>query len=194
MAKAVFLDRDGVINRNVYNDATGEWESPLHLKDFELFPWAIECLQQLQAENFNLFLVSNQPSYAKGKTTLENLKAINEKLHTILIENQILFKEYYYCYHHPQGIVPDLSVVCNCRKPGTFFLEEAKKNYPLDMSMSWMIGDRDTDIICGQTIGIKTIMIVNQKEPQRKNNMACTPDFTVANLPEAVKIILGKEK
>jgi D-glycero-D-manno-heptose 1,7-bisphosphate phosphatase len=190
MAKGVFLDRDGVINHNVYNKATGEWESPHSPKYFNLFPWTIECLNQLQQNKFKLFLISNQPSYAKGKTSIENIKAIHEKFHAILIEKGIHFTEYYYCYHHPQGIVPELSIECACRKPGTFFLTEAEKKYYLDLSLSWIIGDRDSDIICGQKAGIKTIMVLNQEEPTANKTIECAPDFKAATLSEAVNIIL----
>ena len=190
MVKGVFLDRDGVINPNVFNKASGEWESPLYPQDFKIFPWVVQSLRRLTDNKFRLFLVSNQPSYAKGKTSLGNIKAIQEKLHSILIDNQIYFTEYYYCYHHPQGIVPELSLACHCRKPGTLFLKEAEKRYSLDMSLSWMIGDRDSDVICGQKAGARTIMILNQKELREKKTPESTPDFKAANLIEAVDIII----
>ena len=188
--KAVFLDRDGVINYNVFNQATGEWGSPHHPEDFKLFPWSIESLQRLLENKFKLFLISNQPSYAKGKTSLENIKAVHEKFHSILIANNIFFTEYYYCYHHPQGIVPELSVECACRKPGIFFLREAEKKYSLNMSSSWIIGDRDSDIMCGKKTGLKTIRILTQEELQAKKTLAINPDFKAANLLEAVSIII----
>lgn len=192
MERGVFLDRDGVINPNVFNKATGEWDSPHHPKDFELFPWSIESLNQLQEKKFKLFLISNQPSYAKGKTSLENIKSVHEKFHSILMDNQIYFNEYYYCYHHPQGVVPELSVECRCRKPGIFFLSEAEKKYSLDMSLSWLIGDRDSDIICGEKAGVRTIMILSQEEQQAKKTVESNPDFIAANLLEAANIIIQK--
>ncbi len=190
MAKAVFLDRDGVINPNTFNKNTGECESPYYPEDFELFPWSLQSLRNLQEYKFKLFLISNQPAYAKGKASLENLKAIQDKFHAILMKNSIQFAEYYYCYHHPQGIVPELSIECNCRKPGTFFLEEAKKKYSLDMSSSWIIGDRGADVICGQRAGVKTIMIINQKDMRRENTKRIKPNYKAKNLLKAVEIIL----
>ena len=189
MKKGIFLDRDGVINPNVFNKATGEWESPHCPKDFKLFPWTIQSLRRLQRSLFNLFLVSNQPDYAKGKTSLKNIQAVHEKFHSILIDNQIYFTEYFYCYHHPQGIVPELSIECDCRKPGTFFLNEAERKYSLDMSLSWMIGDRDSDIICGQRACFRTILILNQNEFGVTKKIESTPDFKVANLLEGVDVI-----
>jgi D-glycero-D-manno-heptose 1,7-bisphosphate phosphatase len=192
MEKGVFLDRDGVINPNVLNELSGESEPPHYPKDFKLFPWTIESLRKLQENKFNLFLISNQPSYAKGKTSLENIRAIHEKFHSILRNNQIYFTEYFYCYHHPQGIVPELATECICRKPGTFFLEEAKRKYSLDMSLCWMIGDRDSDIICGAKAGVKTILISNREGLKTEKPGKGTPDFIVSNLLEAANIIVQK--
>ena len=190
--KGVFLDRDGVINYNVFNQATGEWESPHHPQDLKLFPWSIESLRRLLENKFKLFLISNQPSYAKGKTSLENIKAVQEKFHSILIANKIFFTEYYYCYHHPQGIVPELSVECDCRKPGIFFLREAERKYSLSMSSSWIIGDRDSDIICGSKAGVKTILISNRERLKTEKLGKITPDFIVSNLLEATEIIIQR--
>lgn len=192
MNKAVFLDRDGVINYNVFNAAAGQWESPCRSKDLKLFPWTILALQKLQENNFFLFLVSNQPGYAKGKATLENIKAIHAKLHSILISNKVSFAEYFYCYHHPQGIKPELQRSCECRKPGIFFLEEAKRKYFLDMGQCWMVGDRDSDIICGQNAGTKTILVWNAEEAAAERAGKISPDFKVHDLLEAVNIILQK--
>lgn len=190
MEKGVFLDRDGVINPNVFNKATGQWESPHHQKDFELFLWTIEALRKLQVNKFKLFLISNQPSYTKGKTSLENIKAIHEQFHSILSDNKIYFTEYFYCYHYLKGVVPALSVECDCRKPGIFFLTEAEKKYHLDMKLSWMVGDRDSDIMCGQKAGLKTILILNQKELQTGNPPKTAPDFKASDLLKAVDIII----
>jgi D-glycero-D-manno-heptose 1,7-bisphosphate phosphatase len=192
MARGIFLDRDGVINPNVFNKASGEWESPYSLKDFKLFHWAIESLRKLQENKFHLFLISNQPGYAKGKTSLENIEAIHQKFHSILVQNKIYFEEYYYCYHHPQGIAPQVSVDCDCRKPGIFFLKEAEQKHSLEMSLSWMIGDRDSDIICGQRAGVKTVLILNQEERQKMKEGGSVPNFKVRNLLEAVNIIVQK--
>lgn len=188
MNRAVFLDRDGVINKNIYNPVSCEYESPHYEKDFELFSFSIDCIKKLNDNNFLLFIVSNQPSYAKGKTSLENLKSIEMKFKKQMDKNKIIFSDYYYCYHHPDGIIPEYTGECECRKPKPYFLLKAKKEHNLDMKKSWLIGDRDTDIFCGKNGGVKTILIKddNSKKHQGKSN----PDFIVVNLSEAVKIIL----
>lgn len=194
MEPAVFLDRDGVINYNALNSLTGQWESPHHLQDFQLFPWAIQALRKLQKNKFKLFLISNQPGYAKGKATLKEIKAIADKLNSVFVENKIFFTEYFYCYHHPAGVVAKLAVECSCRKPGIAFIQEAEKKYSLSLNSSWMIGDRDSDISCGRRAGIKTVLIVNAQELSAKKAGQSTPDFKADNLSEAVNIIIKEAK
>lgn len=189
--KAIFLDRDGVINYPVLNPKTNEYEAPFNEKDLILFPKIVESLKELINLNYKLFLVSNQPDYAKGKTTLENLLSVHKKLDKILKENNLVFSEYYYCYHHPHGIIPEYSIVCECRKPGNLFLREAKLKYSLDFSNSWMIGDRDVDIFCGESMGAKTILI-KQKHPDGKSGQS-NPSYVVNDLEEAVEIIKRRD-
>ena len=188
MTKAVFLDRDGVINYPVLNLQTNEHEAPSNANDLKLFPGVIETLQELQKLDYKLFLVSNQPDYAKGKTKLENLHAVHNKLHSILTENNILFSEYFYCHHHPNGVVPEYSFICKCRKPGNLFLMEARTKYNLDFSKSWMIGDSDVDIFCGQSAMIKTILVKIKESSHRTGKSM--PDFIVKSLQEALEIIM----
>ena len=187
MKPAVFLDRDGVINELVLNPATGEYESPQRPEDLVICQGVPESLQALQTHGFDLFLVSNQPDFAKGKTTLEQIQAVHSKLDHILKSNGILFRDYYYCYHHPNGVVPEYSFVCECRKPKSHFLEIAAKTYYIDFSGSWMIGDRDSDIECGKTAGTRTILIKNPCSSGYWGTS--TPDFTAKNLKESVQII-----
>jgi D-glycero-D-manno-heptose 1,7-bisphosphate phosphatase len=184
MNKAVFLDRDGVINPLVYNPETGEYESPHYPEDFSIYPYTQKSLQVLKTLGFITIVISNQPSYAKGKTSLENIKAIEKLLCTFAEENGGLIDAYYYCYHHPQGIMPEYTQKCRCRKPGTLFIEQAIKKYDLSIQDCYLIGDQDTDIQCGKSMGIKTIKIYNKHSSKKSGKE--TPYTTVANLYEAV--------
>ena len=188
--KAVFLDRDGVITKHVFNPLTGAYEAALNRHDLEVFPEAPGALKHLIDEGYLLFLVSNQPDYAKGKTTLENLKEAHKKFDRILKENGIVFTEYYYCYHHPDGIIKDHSFVCKCRKPGTQFVEEAKKKYDIDMTSSWFVGDRDKDIICGKNSGLKTILIEEKESAWDRGKSR--PDYKANDISGAIDIIVNK--
>ena len=154
MNKAVFLDRDGVLNELAFNPNNGEYESPHYTQDMKIFPWTPKEVKRLKDAGYMLFLVSNQPSFAKGKATLENIKAIHELLHQELKKSDAEFNEYYYCYHHPDGILPEYTLKCECRKPGTLFIKDAEKRFDIDLSMSWFVGDQDTDINCGKNAGL----------------------------------------
>ena len=124
----------------------------------------------------------------KGKTSLENIKAIEKLLSDFSEENGDLIDAFYYCYHHPEGIVPGYSKHCRCRKPGTLFLEEAIINFSLDARRCWFIGDRDTDVKCGKSVGFYTIKIEN-KHSADKSGLE-EPDFFADNLLDAtIKLI-----
>lgn len=190
MKNAVFLDRDGVLNELVLNPATGEYEPPHSPDDLILFPDVIESLRILQDAGIELFLISNQPDYAKGKTSLENLHTVHTRLDRMFVSAGIHFREYYYCYHHPNGIVPGYSFTCECRKPRPYFLLKAARDYRIDLKNSWMIGDRDSDIECGKAAGTRTIMIEEPRSSQSRGTS--NPDLKSANLNDAVKIILNR--
>ena len=188
MNKAVFLDRDGVINPLVYNQNTLEYESPHYPEDYSIYTYVLKSLRLIKEHDFRIFVVSNQPSYAKGKTSLENIKAIEKLLLDFSIENGRLIDKFYYCYHHPNGIVPEYTISCLCRKPNTLFLEKAVEKYELDKTNCYFIGDQDTDIKCGKAMGFKTIKINNKQSVHKSGEEA--PDEFAADLYAAVMQII----
>jgi len=188
--RAVFLDRDGVINRNVLNPATGEYESPLTVDEFELADGVFEAMRALSAAGFLLFLVSNQPNYAKGKSSLEALGSIHEKLLAGLAEKGIEFVCFYYCFHHPQGRTAGYSGPCECRKPSPHFLLRAHAEFNVDLDRSWMVGDRLTDVECGKAAGTKTIFI---HTGESATVIGSHPDGIAPHLSAAVRLILAAE-
>lgn len=188
MNKAIFLDRDGIINKLVYNILNKEFEPPHRKEDFVYEKGVIKALKLFQKNNFYLFIISNQPDYAKGKTLLKNIKSVHKFFDSNLIKKGIFFKYFYYCYHHPYGIIKKYSIKCKCRKPGILFLQKAEKKFNIDIKKSWFIGDRDTDIICGKNYGLNTLLV------RKKESILYTgktkADFEVNNLLEATNIIL----
>ena len=186
---AIFLDRDGVINSNMLDPATGEYGAPLTVDRFLLAPRAIEGLVALQRARFPLFLISNQPNYAKGKSTLEELAAIHRKMKQELDAAGISFAGFYYCYHHPQGRVAGYSGPCECRKPSPYFLYKAKEEHGISLEASWMIGDRVADIECGRAAGLRTIRVVEDHPAHRRPN-EIRADFEAADLADAARIVL----
>ena len=159
MARAVFLDRDGVINANVFYADSGEVEAPRTADDFTILPGALEAMKQLADAGYLLFLVSNQPNQAKRKATAADHDAIQAKLVTALGAAGIRIEEFFYCFHHPRGVEPSLSGPCDCRKPSPYFLNHARDAHTLDMAQSWMVGDRGSDIECGKAAGTRTIHV-----------------------------------
>lgn len=191
MDKAIFLDRDGVINKMNYNFNTKEYEPPFNKIDFCIYNGVLESIKKLQDNEFKLFLVTNQPDFAKGKTSLENLSEVHNEMNRIFTENNIFFKKYYYCFHHPKGIIPEYSIACDCRKPKNYFVLKAMSEFDIDKNKSWFIGDRDKDVLCGISSGLKTIRIESGYY-EYKNNIDA--DFVVRDLKEATKIILIETK
>ncbi len=183
--RAVFLDRDGVINRNILNPATGKHEAPLTAADFSLLPRVPQALRQLRRAGFLLFLVSNQPNYAKRKSSLEELNSIDRALRRELARMRVKFAGIYYCLHHPDGEVEGYSGPCACRKPSPHFLLRAIRQFGLDGEQSWMVGDRATDIQCGIAAGVRTILIGGNG----LDNLNAVPDKIAADLAEAAECI-----
>jgi D-glycero-D-manno-heptose 1,7-bisphosphate phosphatase len=187
---AVFLDRDGVINRNVFNLATGAYESPHSVEDVVLLPGALDALARLQTAGWPLFLISNQPDHALGKASLETIKAIHAEIATRLAAANIALREAYYCYHHPNGRLAGYSGPCVCRKPSPYFLHQAQAAHGLDLAACWMVGDRASDIACGQAGGLSTIQVAPD-HPAALVPAVPPPDHQARDLSEAVEIILG---
>jgi D-glycero-D-manno-heptose 1,7-bisphosphate phosphatase len=192
MKKAIFLDRDGVINKLVFNQKTKEYGAPLREDDLKFYSWTHKVLGKFQEMGYLLFLISNQPDYAKGHTSLKNIKAVNASLHRYFLAKGIRFNGYSYCFHHPESKVAKYRVRCACRKPKPYFVFKAKEKYALEMEKSWFIGDCDSDVSCGKAAGLKTILI-NERHSKEKRGKS-RPDFWADNLKDALKIIVKFDK
>ncbi len=187
MMRAVFLDRDGVLSEEIYYQRTGRWEAPLGPEDLALRPGVPAALWRLATLGYELFLVSNQGAYARGNATLEALWAVHDKLVGLLAAEGIRFKDCYYAFGHPEGVVPYFSGASLARKPGPYFLLVAAARYGIDMPHSWMVGDQDTDMACGSAAGVRTVLVANPHAGDRA--AASRPDFRAGDLGEAAAII-----
>ncbi|MCY3020051.1 MAG: HAD-IIIA family hydrolase [Planctomycetota bacterium] len=191
--RAVFLDRDGVLNELALNPNTGEYESPHLPADLKMLPGAVAAVRRLQDAGFLVFIVSNQPSFAKGKATLENIGIIADTVDRALRACAVTITHAYYCYHHPQGTVPGYAIPCECRKPGIKSLLEARDRFGVDLAQSWMIGDQDSDIECGRRAGCRTVMITNPLSAYRRAGVQ-NSTLVATDLPDAVEKLLAAEK
>jgi len=176
--KAVFLDRDGTLNKYV-----GFLRSPSEL---ELLPGAAAAVKAINEAGYLAILVTNQPVIARGEVTYEGLSVIHNKLETLLGKEGAYLDAIYFCPHHPDsgfpGEVPELKIVCSCRKPAPGMLLQAAEDYNIDLTASWMVGDFKTDVQAGQNAGCKTALIGEAEE--------CTPDVTVSSLLDFTERIL----
>lgn len=155
LQKAIFLDRDGTLN---------EYKGFLrNMDDFELLDGVPEALKKINESGYLAIVVTNQPVIARGEVTTEELNMIHNKMETLLGEKGAYVDSLYYCPHHPHkgydGEVVELKIECNCRKPKPGMLFEAAKDFNIDLSQSWMIGDSENDILAGQAAGCKTALI-----------------------------------
>jgi D-glycero-D-manno-heptose 1,7-bisphosphate phosphatase len=166
--RALFFDRDGVLNRLVLNPKTGAFESPHRPEEMEPTPGLGALLRPLQEAGAELFLVSNQPSHAKGKCSMEDLRDVHAALDAHLKAQGVHFTGYFYCYHHPDAVVPELKGPCQCRKPSPHFLLKALAERSLDAASAWMIGDQDTDVACGLAAGVRTLQILTAESADKR--------------------------
>lgn len=176
MPRAVFLDRDGVINRAVVRD--GNPYPPANLGEMEILPGVSEALVSLHDAGFMLIVVTNQPDVARGTTPMAVVEEINNYLaHCLPLD------EFRTCYH-------DSGDGCDCRKPLPGALLDSARQNGIDLGKSYMVGDRWRDIEAGQRAGCKTFFIdygYAEKQPE-------SVDFRVRSLNEAAHIILGELK
>jgi len=156
---AAFLDRDGTLNEFVLDPVSGLPESPLRVADVRLIEGAAAAARELAQAGFALVCVSNQPAAAKGKVSLERLLAVHERVLELLREEGVQLDAFRLCLHHPQGVVPELSGPCGCRKPAPGMLLDAAEELGLDLASSWMLGDTDSDVVAGHAAGCRTVLI-----------------------------------
>jgi D-glycero-D-manno-heptose 1,7-bisphosphate phosphatase len=182
MNKAIFLDKDGTLIPDIpYN---------INPHVVTLQPDSIEGLKLLQNEGYLLIIVSNQSGVARGYFTEEKLQAVEIKMKELLAEHGILLSGFYYCPHHPKGIVKLFNINCDCRKPMPGMLLKAAIEHNIDLTKSWMIGDILNDVEAGNRAGCKTVLIDNGNETEWIPGERRMPAITCKSINEAADNIL----
>jgi D-glycero-D-manno-heptose 1,7-bisphosphate phosphatase len=182
--RAIFLDKDGTLVRDVpYN---------VNPTLIELSPRAGEGLRLLQQLGFRLFVISNQDGIAKGLFTEKALEPVEARLAELLQEQQVTIDGFYFCPHHPQGVLQRYAIVCDCRKPKPGMLLRAAQQHHIELSHSWMIGDILNDIEAGNRAGCRTVLIDNGNETEWKLSAERTPNVVVPDLYVAACAIAGQ--
>ena len=192
--RAVFLDRDGVINPLIYHQDAGIVDSPFTVAQFQVSPRVPRAIRVLNDLGLAVVIVSNQPGIAKGHFSPGLLRKIEAKLRTALKPAGAHVDAIYYCLHHPDAVVKKLRKRCRCRKPGPGMLLQAADDLGLSLSESYMIGDGLTDIEAGSRAGCHTIFVGRWKCEHCQFIQPCglRPTFTAKDLWEAVQIIREK--
>ena len=188
MKRAVFLDRDGVINELVYYEEHGIVDSPFTAGQFKLIPGACEAINNFHALGFKVIIASNQPGIAKGYLSEEAFEKIREKMKGELAKRGASVDGEYYCFHHPEAKVENLKANCDCRKPKPGLILKAAEEMNIDLSRSWLIGDGLTDIKAGKSAGTRTILLGRMKCELCRliDEENASPDIIAENLLQAV--------
>lgn len=178
--KAIFLDRDGTINKHV-----GFLKD---INDFELIDGVCEAIKLINESGYLAIVITNQPVVARGDVTIEELNNIHNKMETLLSKKGAYLDGIYYCPHHPErgfdNEIKELKIECDCRKPKPGLILKASKDFNIDLSLSWMIGDAKNDILAGKNAGCKTALIGNENFNQ---------DITSKNLLDAIRKVIEYE-
>jgi len=202
MNKAVFIDRDGVLNEMVYDETHGLLDSPRRPEQVRLVPGAGAFMRGLRELGYLRIVVTNQPGLAKGTMTLEELKTVNQTILDGLRREGGDWDDLRFCPHHPEGVVTEYTVACDCRKPKPGLLLTAAREHGIDLARSWMVGDGLNDIQAGKAAGCRSVLVTRLKVEQIErflnlptgapdiivDNLACAMDFIRRDIDQPLKI------
>ena len=184
--KAIFLDRDGVLNYDT--DLIHRTE------DFTLYDYTAETVKRINQSEYLAIVITNQSIIARGLTDLKGLDNIHKKMEWELGEQRAYLDAIYFCPHHPhggfEGEVPEFKKECSCRKPKPGMILEAAERFNIDLSQSFMVGDSERDAGAGRAAGVTTIGVMTGHGVKKAEVL---PEYFVANLPEAIDLILGDQ-
>ncbi len=169
---AIFLDRDGVLNKDT--------DLLCKAEDLELLPNVPDAVKKINLSGYLAIVITNQPIIAKNLATLEELARIHNKLETLLGEKGAYVDAIYFCPHHPERGFPEerveYKIDCDCRKPKPGMLLQAARDFNIDLTRSYLIGDREPDILAGKNAGLKQTILV------KSNVVEFIPETTAADL------------
>jgi D,D-heptose 1,7-bisphosphate phosphatase len=184
--KAVFIDKDGTLIENQpYN---------VDLSLIRFTAGAVAGLRLLREAGYQLILVSNQSGVARGFFDCPAVDHVNAYLQGLLEENGVAFAGFYYCPHHPEGVVSKYTEDCYCRKPRPGLLLQAAYELGLNLSASYMIGDILDDVEAGHAAGCRSILLDRGSETEWLMSPLRKPDFTATTLLEAARYIVAREE
>ena len=185
-SKACFLDRDGVLVEEVNYLGSPE--------QVNIFPESIRALQLLKDNNYKVIVVTNQAGVARGFFTEDSISEVHKEIDRQLTKYKLNIDHYYYCPHHPDGTVKKYAIDCNCRKPMPGMILQAVKDYDIDISKSFLVGDKVSDLMAAENSGCSAILVETGHGKEHKKN-ALEKSFSVfANIEQAVLYFFNKDK
>ncbi len=164
--KALFLDRDGVINKLVNYDSG--WDSPLKVSDVELVSGISEIITWCNNENIPVIEITNQPAVAKGKITLKISNSIETRIQKLLNKNGAKVNNIYKCLHHPNSVIKKYKSICDCRKPNAGLIIKAAKENNIDLNNSVFLGDKESDYLASSAAGCIPIIFLHRNDLKEK--------------------------
>ncbi len=180
LERAVFLDRDGVINKEI--------DHLSDVADFRLLPGVADAIKRIKSRGYRVIVISNQAAVAKGITTLKKVDIVHAAMLHRLSRKGAEIDAVLYCPHHPHGIVKQYAILCNCRKPEIGMIQDGARRYNIDVKKSFLVGDTTRDILTGHKAGMKTILVkTGYGGSDKKHDVV--PDFIAKNLLDATKFI-----
>lgn len=184
---AVFLDRDGTISEEVGYIS--------NLDQFQLMPKSAEAVKLMNERGLKVIVVTNQAGVAKGYFPEEMVSRVHKKMEKILSDQGAFLDGIYYCPHHPEGIVETYRKKCECRKPASGLLRQASEEHGIDISSSYMVGDKMADVECAHQIGVKGVLVLTGygKDELKKIEGAKIrrPEYVADDIFDAVKWIVN---
>ena len=153
------------------------------LEKLRIFPYAAECIRKIHEKGYYAIVITNQSGVARGLFTEERLQEMNRYLQQYTGVDAV-----FYCPHHPEGIVEEYRIKCNCRKPAIGMFKDACRRFDIDMTNSYMVGDRAGDIIAGQNVGIKAILLESGYGTARLEEDV-VPDYVVDDLRGVLEVL-----
>ncbi|SAK60047.1 histidinol-phosphate phosphatase family protein [Caballeronia glebae] len=182
---AIFIDKDGTLLDDV------PWNvDPVKMR---LASGALDALRLFAWLELPIFVISNQSGIALGKFERRALDQVEARLHELAAEAGASLAGIYWCPHHPQGVVPELTRVCECRKPAPGLILRAAREHRLDLSQSWFIGDILDDVEAGHRAGCRSVLIDNGNETEWLRGEGREPDIVAKDMYEAAIAVVNAE-
>lgn len=186
--RAVFIDRDGTLNEDIGYVSTPD--------ELILYPWAAEAVRLVNESGFKAIVITNQSGIARGMYSEQTLGAIHARMIEELARDGARIDAVYYCPHHPDFGAGDYRKACDCRKPRTGMLDAAAREHNINLTRSFVIGDKSSDILLAEKAGAQSALVLTgygRETLAHSERWPCRPSFVAENLLQAVKQILDTE-